>query len=167
MASARICRGNIKFFTKTYTFEHVGTTIIKYKVGERTKYNGAVQAESEEVIYSVQVIGGVVDITNIESKLGEISVDITEVIGVADAINVQWSIETSGGIADLLWAFSSDGEIDNLPAGETENVSTWGFIFGLGLMNVNISVNAAGMQPITKTMRAIVVGPFIFGLREV
>ncbi|RLF56778.1 MAG: hypothetical protein DRN27_09060, partial [Thermoplasmata archaeon] len=154
-------------FQKTFTIGSVGIKDFHFKVGERGSENGNVFAKSEEVNYSIDVIAGVVEISNVKSKIGSISVEITETSGLAKAVNVQCDIEASGGVMDLFSSYSEYDEFDELAAGEMVNVETWGFIIGLGCMNVNISVNAAGMDPITKTMKAFVIGPFIIGLREV
>jgi len=44
------------------------------------------------------------------------------------------------------------------------NVNTFGRIFGLGPVDINVTVSASGIPEVTKSMVGFVLGPYIFVL---
>jgi hypothetical protein len=75
--------------------------------------------------------------------------------GQADAVNVEWSIEVTGGLFGMIDS-STTGMIDTLSIGEEQPLQSEDIIFGLGTTQVIVSADLA-----QKDAEALVFGPFI------
>jgi hypothetical protein len=94
-------------------------------------------------------------------KIGEITSDLMHIHtvivneGLADAMDVEWSIDITGGLFGMINS-STSGIIDSLAIGEEQSVQSDTMIFGLGV--VHIIVTADIWQ---KDAEGLVFGPFI------
>lgn len=79
------------------------------------------------------------EIGNITGGFFQVSAEIKNVGEGDDAYDVNWSISIYGRIRPI-WG-EWNGTIQNLPAGETEIVSTDGIIFGLGKVDIEVEAS--------------------------
>ena len=75
--------------------------------------------------------------------------------GLADATDVEWSIEITGGLLGLINS-ATTGTIDTLAIGEEQPIQSEGIVFGLGLAQIKITAYLA-----QKDAEAVILGPFI------
>ena len=93
--------------------------------------------------------------------IGELWFDIKNV-GNADAINVSWRIEIEFTIAPPSRPPIWKGIIENLSVGEVERISSDWFIFGLGIRDITIELNATNSEEFIRITRGFFFGPFIW-----
>ena len=106
----------------------------------------------------------VLEIGEIKGGLGKVSTTIKNV-GDADATDVNWSISVTGGILGRIDILTEDA-IASLAVGEEVSVSTDGFIFGLGSIDIVVSASCAEAVPISveKTATGFVLLFFVLGI---
>ena len=95
----------------------------------------------------------------------QVSMEIKNV-GTVSASHILWSIAVQGGILKKI-NVSASGMIPTLAAGATETVSTNKTILGLGKIDIRVTLSADYVTPMEKQATAWVIGPFIFGVKEV
>ena len=93
----------------------------------------------------------VVDIQTISGGFGVTA--IIENFGTGEATDVEWSITVKGG--GFIIGGDNNGSIPILLLGESVTVTS-GFLFGLGLPEINVTVNDMWMAT-----RGLVLGPFV------
>jgi len=149
-----------------------GNYTLMFQVGERASNGGLVHARSEIANWSIEIVNVGVEIGNITAEFGVINAEIMESKGGTNAENVQWTIDVIGGVFGRV-NVEADGTIETIPVGGSETVSTrdfgkfFGFIFGLGPVNINVSAICDGLsQPAYKEMQANLLGPIVLNLRE-
>ena len=81
--------------------------------------------------------------------------------GDEDAINVNWSISVKGGILGRI-NIVSKGEIDKIEAQHKETVCTDKLIFGLGLVEINVTASAEGVEEVTQQRRGFVILFYVY-----
>ena len=162
---------------KTYRENNVGTKTYIFKTGERNKPSGDVLAESNIVNYTFEVVerpNVAIEVENVMGiwggfgKGGVITAEIVESLGEYPAENVNWSIDVVGGVLKRISVHAS-GTFDEIPIGGSETISTEdaGKIFGLGPLDINITVTADYIdEPVYKLKKANALGPFIISMRD-
>jgi len=81
-------------------------------------------------------------------------------IGFWNATDIVWNISVHGGI--LGWINIEDtGNLSLLEIGEMQTVKTETRIFGLGNIAINVSASAPYADPVSKTAKGFVLGPFV------
>ena len=91
---------------------------------------------------------------------GKLWFDVTNV-GDIDAINLEWVIDIDTVIDIPSIPPPWNGTIDVLSVDETERISTYSFIFGFGIHNIIIKLNANGINEVTFTGKGIFLGPIV------
>ena len=81
--------------------------------------------------------------------------------GDEDAINVNWSISVKGGILGGI-NITSKGQIDKIEAERYETVCTDKLIFGLGLVEINVTASAEGVEEVTQQRRGFVILFYVY-----
>ena len=162
---------------KSFIVDEPKNKTYRFRVGERGGYDGTIRCESNITLFTIEILeepNTELNITDVKGewggfgKGGVISANIVEIVGEYPAENVEWTIEVVGGILDGINVLAN-GAFDEIPIGGTESISTMdaGKIFGLGPIDINITVTADYMEePVVKLMKANALGPFIISLRD-
>ena len=162
---------------KSFVVDDPMTKTYRFRVGERRGYNGNIACESNITLFTIEILekpNAELVITDVQGewggfgKGGVISANIVEITGEYPAENVEWTIEVVGGVLGRINVHAS-GTIDEIPLGGTESISTTdaGKIFGLGSIDINITVIADFMEePVNKQMTGNILGPFIINIRD-
>jgi hypothetical protein len=102
-----------------------------------------------------------------EIKISEVNAGFPGIVnavikntGLENLMDIDWSITVKGGIFKLI-NVQSEGHIDALSVGETKSVTTDKLIFGLGKVNITVSVVSQDVNTITKTIEGFVLGPLV------
>ena len=84
--------------------------------------------------------------------------------GDADAINVSWNIEVTGGFLGMVDADVGDTE-DELEAGKDLTVATGsiGFLH-LGGLEIRVTAEADNTEKVTADATAFIIGPFVLSV---
>ncbi|MFO7678110.1 MAG: hypothetical protein R6V50_07010, partial [Thermoplasmatota archaeon] len=100
-------------------------------------------------IFHAYVGGGpvypILQIGEITGGIGKINAEIKNV-GDADATDISWEINVTGGILKRI-NIQTEDVIPSIPVGETVTVTTEGFIFGLGKIDITVSAHCADSLP--------------------
>ncbi len=104
-----------------------------------------------------------IKINNVAGGLGKISFDI-ENTGDVDAEDINWSISVKGGILGRI-NITSEDDIDEIEAEDSETVSTDGFIMGFGKVEIKIIVESGNADKEKKTLDGFVFGMFVTGIK--
>ena len=95
------------------------------------------------------------DIGKITGGLGKVCVEINNNYDSAIE-DISWSISVQGGILNRINVVT-EGTIDVLEVGASEIVCTDRFIFGLGTINIVVTVESAELGEISKTAEGLVL----------
>lgn len=106
----------------------------------------------------------ILEIGEITGGIGKVSAVIKNV-GEADATDVDWNISVTGGLIGRINIDTGD-TIASLPVGEEETVTTEGFIFGLGRLDIDVVASCAEAVPtsVEKTATGKVLIFFVLGI---
>ncbi len=96
----------------------------------------------------------IIEIGDLSGGFGKIQVSASN-IGTAEATDVTWSISVKGGILQLLNS-TSDGYIETLGIDESATIQTQGLLFGLGKIEITVTVYSS-----VKTQQGKIIGPFL------
>jgi PKD repeat protein len=144
----------------THAYQTAGTYTATLTV---TDTLSAHAIDNATVIITIPQIPGI-EIGTLKGGLLQVSAEIKSV-GNVDANNVVWTITIKGGLLGLI-NVSANGTIASLAPGTSENGIAKS-IFGLGKITINVTAVADDVTPVKKNANAIVLGPFILGLKEV
>ena len=90
-------------------------------------------------------------IENIRGRISKISADIRN-IGDQDAKSVNWSISVTGGILKRI-DLRSTGTIDTLSTQSVTTVTTDRIPLGLGRLEITVTAQMPGGEPVTQTAK--------------
>lgn len=146
------------------TLSHTWTSpgIYTIKVKTRDYYF----AESNWSTHQISISYTSIEISTIRSGIGSIIVDI-ENTGVFTATNISTSIIANGGMFSRININHSctgcTACSSSLSPGETKTESSReaGFIFGVGPLTINVTVNASNADRIMLEKTGFILGPFI------
>lgn len=102
-------------------------------------------------------------IENVRGRINKISAEIKN-IGDQDAQSVNWSISVEGGILKRIDERTS-GTITILSTQAATTVITDRIPLGLGRLEITVTVEVPGSEPITQTARGFKFLFFVFGVR--
>ncbi len=102
-------------------------------------------------------------IDSIKGRLNKISVVIKN-IGDADAKSVNWTVSVTGGILKRIDSRST-GTISTLTTDSTTTVITDRIPIGIGRLQIAITVDYPGGEPVTQTARGFKLFFFVVGVR--
>jgi outer membrane protein assembly factor BamB len=95
----------------------------------------------------------------ITSGIGDVSLTVSN-IGTSDASDVSWNISFNGGFILKPKGGVGQGTINSVAAGSQETVNVQ--VFGFGKTMISATVTAANAQPVTTSVHAFMLGPFVF-----
>ena len=160
---------------KNYRYYDLGLVTFHFKVGERQRYDGQIKAESEEVIFTVDIIEKPdvgLEVGDLTATFGTLHTELIENVGEYPAENVEWTFTVTGGILGRV-NIQLSGTIDEIPIDGSAELTTegegnfLGYIVGFGPINVNVSATANFMEePVYKEFFGALLGPFIINIRE-
>jgi len=136
--------------------------IYQISVKAEDRYN----AESETATFEISISSTELDIINLNSVLGGVSVDIKN-IGLETADEINAIIQVKGGIfsyINLSYQLSQSNPSDlSLEPDNTMTLSTRlsGFLFGIGDLEITISAWAKNAAIVEKQLTGRIIGPFI------
>ena len=96
----------------------------------------------------------IIEIGDISGGFGKGEVSVSN-SGSADANDVSWSISVNGGFLGLINE-TTEGTIDVLGIGESVEIQTEGVLFGLGKLEIVVTVDSG-----IKTQQGKIIGPFL------
>ena len=99
------------------------------------------------------------DIIKVKGGIGKVSAVIKN-IGALEALDVNYNMSVIGGIFKMIYNYQKD-TFDTIDTDEEKTISS-GKIFGLGKIDITISVNAESVNTTTKKAQGFVFGPFVF-----
>jgi hypothetical protein len=102
-------------------------------------------------------------VENIRGRINKISADIKNT-GDKDAKSVNWSISVTGGILKRI-DLRSTGTISTLSTQSTTAVMTDRIPLGIGRLQITITVEYPGGEPVTQTARGFKLLFFVVGVR--
>lgn len=102
-------------------------------------------------------------IDSIRGRLNKISVMIKNV-GDADATSVNWSVAVTGGFLKRIDSLST-GTINTLTEESTAMVITDRIPIGIGRLQITVTVEYPGGEPVTQTARGFKLFFFVVGVR--
>lgn len=149
-------------------FTAAGTTNWNYNWDTLTIINGMHTIEvrsydgefySNIASINVYVKNSDIAITGIKGGYDIVTANIKN-IGDEDAKNIDWNVFLKGGFFKLLNVDTS-GTISTLQANGVYSISTDEKIFGLGPIEISVSIEADNTESISKDFEAIVLGPFV------
>ena len=137
-----------------HTYSEPGTYVVTLTVFDDDGYEGQITKEIET--------SGPPEfkIDNNRIYFANMCFDVTN-IGYTDAIDVVWVIDIDTIIDIPSIPPPWNGIIDELSIDETERISTYTYIFGLGIHNIIIKLNANGIDEVTFTGKGIFLGPIV------
>jgi len=139
--------------TLEYNTEYYWKIVARDLVGETNNESAIWSFTTEEEEQEPQL-----EIGEITGGLG-ITVEILN-IGDVDVENVEWTITIENGFILLFPKEGSvTGLIGSLPLQETEIIGT--NVFGLGKFDITVVAEADGVSPVSKTVNAFIIGPFV------
>lgn len=103
-------------------------------------------------------------IENIRGRINKISADIKN-IGNQNAKSINWSITVTGGLLKRI-NLRSTGTIDTLSTQSKTTVITDRIPLGIGRLEITITVDVPGGEPVTQTARGFKFLFFVFGVRS-
>jgi len=144
--------------TNNWNYEWDTRTVIN---GHHTIYARSFDGESYSEITSINVIIKNTEITieNINGGFGVLSANLHN-IGNHTANNIKWDIVLKGGFFNLLYV-DSTGIILSLQSDGTQMISTDEKIFGIGVINISINVEADNSENQQFECDGFILGPFI------
>ena len=96
----------------------------------------------------------IIEIGDISGGFGKIQTSASN-IGNAEATGITWRIIVKGGILQLINS-TYEGFIDTLGIDETIDITTQGLLFGLGTIEITVTVHSS-----VKTQQGKIIGPFL------
>ena len=102
-------------------------------------------------------------IESIHGKINKISAVIKNV-GEGDANTVNWSISVTGGILKRI-DMKTSGTISTLSTGSETTVLTGRVPWGIGRLQITVTVDCPGSEPVTQTARGFKFLFFVVGVR--
>jgi len=102
-------------------------------------------------------------IENIKGRFNKISTDIRN-IGDQDANSVKWSVSVTGGILKRI-DLHSTGTINTLSTQSETTVISDRISLGLGRLEITVTVEASGGEPVTQTAWGFKLLFFVIGVR--
>ncbi len=103
-------------------------------------------------------------IENIRGRINKISADIKN-IGNQNAKSINWSIAVTGGLLKRI-DLRSTGTVDSLSAQSKTTIITDRIPLGIGRLEITITVDVPGGEPLTQTARGFKFLFFVFGVRS-
>jgi CARDB len=103
-------------------------------------------------------------IENIRGRINKISADIKN-IGNQNAQSINWSIAVTGGILKRI-DLRSTGTISTLSTQSKTTVITDRIPLGIGRLEITVTVDVPGGEPVTQTARGFKFLFFVFGVRS-
>jgi hypothetical protein len=102
-------------------------------------------------------------IENIRGRINKISADIRNV-GDQDAKSINWSISVTGGILKRI-DLRSSGTLNTLSKESVTTVKTDRIPLGFGRLQVTVTVDVSGGEPVTQTAKGFKLLFFVIGVR--
>jgi hypothetical protein len=102
-------------------------------------------------------------IENVRGRINKISADIKN-IGDQDAESVNWSITVTGGILKRI-DVRCTGTINTLTTQSTSTVKTDRIPLGFGRLEITVTVDVPGSEPVTQTAKGFKFFFFVIGVR--
>jgi len=102
-------------------------------------------------------------IENIRGRINKISADIKN-IGSQNAKSINWSITVTGGILKRI-DLRSSGTISALSTQSTTTIITDRIPFGFGRLEITVTADVPGGEPVTQTAQGFKFLFFVFGVR--
>jgi len=99
------------------------------------------------------------EISDIKYKLARFKV-VFKNVGDVDALNVQWTVKVEDNGASGWVNLEREGVFETLPAGEEKKVLIWP-LFGLGYIEITISISAIEATSDYQRVMRTIIGPFI------
>ena len=131
----------------------------------KVKAKDIYEAESNwSDIHTIHIVAPELAIGEIKGGILQVSAEIKN-SGDGDIDDVYWGIAVRGGIFGGINVSAND-TIDKLEAGGTE-IGIAKPIFGLGKIDIAVTVGASDEDPVIKEASAFVIGPFVLGVKEI
>jgi hypothetical protein len=102
-------------------------------------------------------------IENIRGRINKISADIRN-IGDQDAKSINWSISVTGGILKRI-DLRSTGTLNALSKESVSTVITDRIPLGFGRLEITVTVDTSGSEPVTQTAQGFKLLFFVIGVR--
>jgi hypothetical protein len=102
-------------------------------------------------------------IENIRGRINKISADIRN-IGDQDAKSINWSISVTGGILKRI-DLRSTGTLNTLSKESVSTVITDRIPLGFGRLEITVTVDVSGGEPVTQTAQGFKFLFFVIGVR--
>ena len=102
-------------------------------------------------------------IENIRGRINKISADIRN-IGDQDAKSINWSISVTGGILKRI-DLRSTGTVNTLSKESVSTVITDRIPLGFGRLQITVTVDVSGGEPVTQTAKGFKFLFFVIGVR--
>ncbi len=133
-----------------------------YEIRVKAKDKAGAESEWSQPL-SIDIKTSRMKIGDITGGLGKINV-IIENDGDVDIEDVEWSISIEGGMLGMI-NITSEDDIDEIKAEDSETVCTDGFIMGFGKVKIKIIAEADDVDKVTKSADGFVFGMFVIGIK--
>ena len=156
----RLDDGDYETYTDSFIVTEDGQhTVLFYSVDNV----GNIENE-QSCVFIIEHPNPILDIGKISSGPFNLLSVIAEInnIGTTNAYDVNWSVIVKGGVFELI-NVTDEGYIPILTPGSSEN-GTASLIFGLGTVDIIVTVCSSNANPVERSAIAMVVGPFVIGI---